>query len=287
MERVLILGSRGMAGHLIKLYLQENSKLIVGEVARIEETSANYFNIDVTNLAKLDQVLNLFAPDFVINCIGVLNRDAEDNPDKAIFLNSFLPHYIARRGTELNFKLIHISTDCVFSGNKGRYKETDLKDGKGFYAQSKALGEVSYGNHITLRTSIVGPEIKNSGIGLLHWFLKSKEKYIKGYENVFWGGVTTLQLAKAILELINNPAIFGLIHLTNSQKISKFELLNIFNKVFNKEIKILPVAGYRVDKSLIATVLYPDISLPPTYEKMVIDLKAWMDSHHNIYSTIY
>lgn len=136
-------------------------------------------------------------PDVIINCIGALIKESEEHPDRAVFINSFFPHYLARLGNELNFKLIHLSTDCVFSGEKGDYSETDFKDGKDFYAQTKALGEIINGDHLTFRTSFIGPEMKERGTGLFHWFMTQNGK-VYGYSRVYWTGITTLELAKAI-----------------------------------------------------------------------------------------
>jgi len=287
MQRVLILGSKGMAGHLIKRYLQENTNFIIGEVARETNNAPNSFSLDVFNVETLETAIKQFAPDYVINCIGILNQDAESNPEKAIYLNSYLPHYLAKKGTAINFKLIHISTDCVFSGAKGFYVETDLKDGTGFYAETKSLGEVCYGNHLTIRTSIIGPEVKNTGIGLLHWFLKNKDQSVKGFINAFWGGVTTLQLAKSIAEIIQNANYNGLIHLTNNERISKYDLLDIFNKVFQKNKTIIAESNYRVDKSIRSVIAVENLSIVPSYHQMITEMKIWMDEHKEVYSKMY
>jgi dTDP-4-dehydrorhamnose reductase len=287
MQRVLILGSRGMAGHLIKLYLLENTNFIIGEVARETKSTPNSFSIDVFNNEALESAILQFAPNYVINCIGILNQDAELNPDKAIYLNSYLPHYLAKMGTDNRFKLIHISTDCVFSGLKGFYIETDIKDGTGFYAETKSLGEVSYGNHLTIRTSIIGPEVKNNGIGLLHWFLKNRDQSVKGFTNALWGGVTTLQLAKSIVEIMQKANYNGIIHLTNNERISKYDLLAIFNEVFQTKKTIIADVNYHVDKSIQSIVSVENLSMVPSYYQMVSMLKIWMDNHDEVYSKMY
>jgi dTDP-4-dehydrorhamnose reductase len=221
------------------------------------------------------------APDIVINCIGILNRDAEENPDKAILLNSYFPHFLARTGKKLGFKLIHISTDCVFNGKTGGYTEESLKDGIGFYAQSKAMGEVSYGNNLTLRTSIIGPELKSTGIGLFNWFMQQKGT-IKGYGQAYWSGVTTLQLAKTLVEIIRDNKLMGLVHLTNNQKINKYDLLNAFKGTFNRNLDVELFSDYKVDKSLINT--RDDVRLEiPSYEHMFSEMRNWIESHPSLY----
>ena len=286
MKRILILGSAGMAGHVVKKHLSDSGKYIIGELARTASASKFTYAIDVTDLTALDLVITDFKPNVIINCIGVLNKDAEDNPGKAILLNSYLPHHLAKKVTAYGAHLIHISTDCVFSGLKGNYLDTDLKDGIGFYAQSKALGEVNYGAHLTIRTSIIGPEIKSDGIGLLHWFLRNEAKEIKGYIQSYWGGVTTIQLAIAIEHAIEQE-LSGLIHLTNGVRVSKFDLVNIFKEVFKKDVQIQADDYYKVDKSLAISAKTSLLGEIPSYEKMIRDMKSWMQENRELYSHNY
>jgi dTDP-4-dehydrorhamnose reductase len=281
MKKVFIIGSKGMAGHVIYNYFKENTKFELVDIARGTEFHTPSYQMDVTNFQELKKILDIEKPDIVINCIGILNKDAEEHPDKAILLNSYLPHFLAQTGAQVGFKLIHISTDCVFNGKKGGYTEISEKDGIGFYAQSKALGEVSYGRHLTLRTSIIGPELKDNGIGLFHWFMNQKGT-IKGYSRAYWTGVTTLELSKALVESIEQD-ISGLHHLVNESKIDKFELTNLFKEVFKKNlIEIEPYDGYVVDKSLIRTNTEFDYSVP-TYPVMIKEMKGWIDNHLNLY----
>ncbi len=275
-----------MAGHVVKKYLSYSSKYIIGELARTISLNKFTYSIDVTDLAALDQVIAEFKPAVIINCIGVLNKNAEENRDKAIILNSYLPHHLAKRATAYGARLIHVSTDCVFSGLKGNYLDTDNKDGIGLYAQTKALGEVDYDAHLTIRTSIIGPEIKSNGIGLLHWFLLNKAKEINGYTQAYWGGVTTLQLAIAIENAIEE-SLSGLIHLTNGVRISKFDLVSIFKEVFNKDVFIQANDHYKVDKSLAVSAQTKLLGEVPSYEKMVKDMKSWMEENRELYRHNY
>lgn len=283
MKKVLVLGGKGMAGHLVVKYLSQLNKYQVAQVARgVTETKDSY-SVDVADKHQLDKLLADLAPDIIINCIGILNKDAEDNPDKAIFINSYLPHYLARKVKLYNGRLIHISTDCVFSGKKGDYTELDYKDGIGFYAQSKALGEVAYDKHLTIRTSIIGPELNKNGIGLLHWFLSNPSQSLKGYTNAFWSGVTTLQLSHAIEHAIDDTEISGLIHLTNGNKISKYDLLLLFNEIFKTGKTIEAYSDYYVDKSILAGPLSNRLGYVPSYEKMLEELKLWMSANSDLY----
>jgi len=280
--KILIVGSKGMAGHIIYNYFKENSNFTIVDIARGTAFHTPTYQLDVTNFEALRHILIDEKPNFVINCIGVLNQYAENHPDNAILLNSYLPHFLAKNGNELNYKLIHISTDCVFSGKEGGYTEDSYKNGTGFYATTKALGEVAYGENITLRTSIIGPELKNNGIGLLDWFLNQKGD-INGFSNAFWTGITTLELAKAILEAIHQD-ISGLHHLVNDKKVNKYELLNLFKKTFERsDINIISNSDYYVDKSLIRTNFDFNYQVAD-YEVMMQELKEWISNHPNLYN---
>lgn len=281
MKKILLIGSKGMAGHILYHYIKENTAFELIDIARGTASHVPSYEMDVTDFDGLEKVIRAERPEIVVNCIGVLNQDAEQHPEKAILLNSYLPHFLAQKGNELNYKLIHISTDCVFNGKKGGYTELSEKDGIGFYASTKALGEVTYGNHLTLRTSIVGPEIKATGIGLFNWFMKQQGE-INGYTQAYWTGVTTIELAKAIVEAIKQD-ISGLHHLVNEQKISKYELVGLFKQVFEiQTVEILPYADYHVDKSLVRTNFAFNYKVP-SYLDMVAEMRQWVIQHKDLY----
>ncbi len=276
MKKVLVLGANGMAGHVVKIYLENLDLYEVWGVARGENTSKNTVSIDVSDTEVLKKFIKSNNFEVVINCIGLLNKTAENNPELAIWYNSYFPHLLASWGGVYSFKVIHISTDCVFSGKEGNYKENSFKNGIGFYAQSKALGEVINTKDLTFRTSIIGPELKKDGIGLFHWFMQQKGT-ISGFTEAYWTGVTTIELAKAIHEAINQE-LTGLYHLVNNTKISKFNLISEFNSIFNaNEINIEINSTYKVDKSLINTRQDFDYRVP-TYISMVEEMKNWIET---------
>jgi len=276
--KVVVLGAKGMAGHVIAEYLSELDKYEIFGVAK--EAGKHVTKImDVLEKDKLHSYLSDIQPDIVINCVGMLVSQSNADVKSAIRTNALLPHELSDFGNQIGFKLLHLSTDCVFSGRDGNYTESSPKDGLDNYAKSKALGEVVNDKDLTIRTSIIGPELKN-GTGLLHWFLK-QEGEIKGYTHAYWTGVTTLELAKAIDAMIDQD-IRGLYHLCPKEKISKYDLLTLFQKVWNKNITILPFEGYTIDKSLVCTrqdFQYKDLF----YEDMIEELKLWMDKHTNYY----
>lgn len=274
-KKVLVIGSKGMAGHIIREYLTQKGYDVYGTFREKEEKNleANEFYLDAFDKEKLEEILKKVKPDFVINCIGILNQFAENNPDIAIYVNGYFPHYLDRLSEKYGYKLIHITTDCVFSGKKGNYTEDDFRDADSYYGRSKAIGEVNNNRTLTFRTSIIGPDINKDGIGLFNWFMKQEGK-IRGYSNVFWSGVTTLELAKAI-EASFSQNVSGLIHLVNNEKISKYNLLKLFSKYMNKDIEIEKYEDYFSDKSLIRTK--EDFSYKvPKYEKMIEELSGWI-----------
>jgi dTDP-4-dehydrorhamnose reductase len=276
-KKILVLGIKGMAGHVILKYFQELENYDVFGLARNIETSYRVYNLDVYNTQGLRNIIFDNKFDYIINCIGILNQNAEDDPSKAIWFNSYFPHLLARITKESETQIIHISTDCVFSGKDGGgYTEKSQKNGIGFYAQSKALGEIDNSKDLTIRTSIIGPEINSNGIGLLHWFLtQARGQVLNGYSQVYWSGITTIELAKVIDDVIRHH-VTGLKQISRD-KISKFELLTLFNDVFrNNEIKIVENSEYKSDKSLKS--IRDDYSYEvPAYRRMLLDVREWME----------
>lgn len=283
MKKILIIGSKGMAGHVIHNFFKAKDNYQVFGMARNIEENDFSFNLDISQTEDLHRIIVENNFDVIVNCIGILNKDAEQNPKKAIWFNSFFPHFLEDITKGSKTKIVHISTDCVFSGDKGDYTEEDFKDGVGFYAQSKALGELKNEKDITIRTSIIGPELNPNGIGLLNWFLKQPvEDSLKGFSSAFWTGLTTLELAKVIEQIIEQDCT-GLIQVVPKVKINKFELITLFNKVFrNGNINIIEDKKYKVDKSLKS--LRTDFKYEvPTYEIMLLDQKIWMFENSNLY----
>ena len=283
-KKVLVIGIKGMAGHLVFNYLQETDIFNVFGIARNVSPFHNIFNIDVSNTDMLKELFHVHEFDYVLNCIGILNKDAEDHPSKSIWFNSYFPHFLEEITKDTATKIFHISTDCVFSGTKGAYTEDDFTDGKGYYAQSKALGELRNEKDLTIRTSIIGPELNESGIGLFHWFMsQSISTKLKGYSKAYWSGITTLELAKVIVATIDQN-ITGLIQIAPYDKIDKFNLISLFNSIYREnQIDIEPNDQYRVDKSLKS--IRSDFNYKvPTYEVMLRDQRKWIKQHENLYS---
>ncbi|MVN21000.1 dTDP-4-dehydrorhamnose reductase family protein [Mucilaginibacter arboris] len=281
-SKIMIIGSKGMAGHVIYYYLKEHTSYSIVDIARGTDFFVPNYQLDITDFVKLEEVIKKELPRIVINCIGILNQNAERHPDKAILLNSYLPHFLAKVGSNLGFKVIHISTDCVFDGKKGGYTEDSIKDGHGFYSQTKALGELNYGNNLTIRTSIIGPELKKDGIGLFHWFMQQSGN-IKGYSEAYWTGVTTIELAKGIVAAIEQN-VKGLHHLVNNYKINKYDLLVLFKNAFKRDnVLVDKFNDYHVDKSLIKTD-QSFVYTIPDYKFMIDEMKLWIETHPSLYN---
>ncbi|WP_138494267.1 dTDP-4-dehydrorhamnose reductase family protein [Paenibacillus pinistramenti] len=289
---ILVLGGQGMAGHVITGYLRSGTAAEVWcTVRRLADDSgagsgdAQTLELDVMDEQQLRQILLQVKPQVVINAVGLLNEEADRRQLNAIYVNSFLPHRLVQLGNELGFRLIHISTDCVFSGRRGGYTEQDVADGYTLYARTKRLGEVHQDPHLTIRTSIIGPELKPGGIGLFHWFMQQQGE-IRGYERVYWSGVTTLELAKAIGWVLGQEQLSGLVHLTSPHKISKFDLLTLIQSIFScPNVTIVPYDGLSSDKSLVNT--RSDFTYPvPAYAEMLQEMRAWIYEHSSDY-TLY
>ena len=280
-KKVLILGSTGMLGHQVYFRFHDDDNYDVINVSYRNKLNPETIILDLNNKFELEELLKNQKPDFVVNCVGVLISGANNNPANAIYLNSYLPHLLAGICDEIDAKLIHVSTDCVFSGEKGGYLENDKKDGKDIYAKTKALGEVENSHHLTLRTSIIGPELKTNGEGLFHWFMK-QESETNGFTKAIWSGVTTTELAKIISQAIDQD-LKGLYHITNGQPINKYDLLQLFKEATGKEIEIHSVEGKKVDKSFIDTrnELKLEVS---SYPEMIHEMVSFMKLHLGLYN---
>jgi len=279
MKKILILGATGLIGHQVFMCLKANKDYEVFNFARQRKIAEDTVLLDARNEHRLEQAILEIKPDVIVNCMGILIAEANRDPENAIFLNAYMPQRLKSIANVLDAKLVHISTDCVFSGKKGTYSETDIKDADDTYGRAKALGEVIESPHVTLRTSVVGPEIKD-GEELFHWFM-SQEGKIKGFTKSFWSGVTTLELAKAVGWVIEND-IQGLYHVTNGQPINKFDLLMLFKKYTKKNIEIEGIEGRVTNKSFVDTRQEMNYTVPD-YDEMVRDMVFAIQNNKNLY----
>jgi len=277
--KILVLGSSGMLGHVVYHHLTNQGHDVMG-ISRTEIEGINSVKIDVyTQLDKLYAFIDKDKPEVIVNCIGLLIKESDQDHTKAIFINSLFPHMLSQWC--LNYfngkiKLIHISTDCVFNGDSGPYEEVALPTEINWYGRTKALGELDNAQDLTIRTSIIGPDLDINGEGLLNWFMKQKGE-VKGYTNVWWSGVTTLECAKAINSILKeNINLHGIYHLTSSKPICKYGLLKLIKKVFGKfNVKMNKVDEPQKNKVLLNTRL-GNIPKVLSYEKQLVELKEFI-----------
>jgi len=254
-KKLLILGVSGMLGNTIFRFFDNSDDFDVFGSVRIQRTDIRVkrakiiSGVEVDNLDGLIQLFSTIYPDIVVNCIGVVKQlPQSEDPLYMLSVNSLFPHRLAKLCNIVGARLIHFSTDCVFSGKKGRYTELDQADACDLYGKSKLLGEVDYKHAITLRTSIIGHELSSS-YGLLGWFLAQKEQ-VKGFEKAFFSGFPALEIAYIIRDyVITNPDIQGLYHLS-ADPISKYELLKLIAEIYGKKIEIIPDSTVVIDRSL-------------------------------------
>jgi dTDP-4-dehydrorhamnose reductase len=271
--KILVLGAGGMAGHVIAIILQEAGHSVIGFARRV----LSYCDTVVGDAATADLPEIVKDYDAVINCIGALNKSVDAEPHKGIWLNSYLPHLLANCAK----RVIHLSTDCVFSGHDGGgYTEDSFRSTNTFYGRSKALGELDDDRNLTIRTSFVGPDVNESGIGLFNWFMKQRGE-ISGYTGAIWSGVTSITLAKAIDAALDEN-ITGLYHLTNNTAISKFELLKLFNGLRSEPVTITQSDSVNDDKSFVCTRTDFGFTVP-SYAKMVCDMGRWVQEYGELY----
>ena len=278
---ILILGANGMAGHVIATYLKEKGYHIF-TLSGHKPLNSETVIMDIQDTLRFTEFLNSHKFDLVINCIGLLIKDCEEHKAKAVFVNAYLPHFLEDYYKDKQTKIIQLSTDCVFSGNHPPYYENSLADGELFYDRVKSIGELKNEKDLTFRMSIIGPDNNPNGIGLFNWFMKQTQP-LTGYSNVYWNGITTIELAKAIeFSILHN--ITGLYHLVPKESISKFELLLLFKEIFQKNSLIInPVEVRYCNKQLVNTRTDFNFQVPD-YNEMITELKQWVEEHSELYA---
>lgn len=276
--KVLILGVTGMLGYSLFTNLADNAAFAVTGTVRNLNGKHFFFDkyqdlllsgIDVTDIASIANAINEIQPDVVINCIGLIKQhDIAKQHVAAIEINSLLPHQLASLCDQYNTRLIHFSTDCVFDGKQGMYYETDLPTATDLYGKSKCLGEVIYGRHLTLRTSIIGHEL-NSAVSLIDWFL-SQEGEVNGFSKAIFSGLPTCYIAKLLAEkILLNPDLCGLYHLS-VEPIDKFSLLSLVARIYGKDIVINESTQLMIDRSLDSALLRQTIDFtPPSWSELI------------------
>ncbi len=269
--KVLIFGAAGMLGH--KLYQRLNSRFDIAATIRGEFSSIERHgifdreniveNIDVREKASVELAIKTVQPDVVINAVGVIKQlPSAKDVITTLELNAIFPHRLAGLGAQYGFRTISISTDCVFDGVKGHYTETDYPNATDLYGKSKALGELTDENCLTLRTSIIGRELGTSH-SLIDWFLSNRGGSVKGFTRAIYTGFPTIVFADIIGDLIaNRPELSGLYQVA-SDPINKFELLQLVNDAYDANIEIVPENDFAIDRSLDASKFNELIGFEP------------------------
>lgn len=256
--KVLVLGASGMLGNAVMRVMREDPALEIFGSLRANSVPAVYANLPANSIITgcdvedADALVKLFTnvkPDVVINCVGLVKQLAQVNdPLITLPINAMLPHRLANLCGLAGARLVHMSTDCVFSGSKGNYTEQDASDAEDLYGKSKFIGEVDYPHAVTLRTSIIGHEL-DSKHGLINWFL-AQQGNCKGYRRVIFSGLPTVVLAQVIRDaVIPRPTLSGIYHVA-AEPISKYDLLKLVAEVYGKTIEIVPDDTIAIDRSL-------------------------------------
>lgn len=247
------------------------------EALRLFEPDVAYYGVDARQTDSLVQVMAEFRPEAVVNAVGIVKHRPEA---KAVIpsleINSLLPHRLSLLCRTVGARLIHLSTDCVFSGRKGNYRETDQPDAEDLYGRSKLLGEVAESHCVTLRTSMIGPELSRKR-GLLEWFLAQQGQAVKGFTKAIFSGFPTVELARIVeLLLVNGPMIHGVYHVA-AHPISKYDLLSLVRDRLSLPITIERDETFECDRSLDASRFHQDTGYsPPAWESLIDDMVRCM-----------
>jgi dTDP-4-dehydrorhamnose reductase len=281
--RVLVLGGAGMLGHRVWLSLRERFETFV--TLRSDARAYARFGVfdaartlEGVDGARFETVAGAFArvrPDVVVNCIGIVKQLAEaSDPIASLEVNALLPHRVAALCGTAGARLVHISTDCVFSGRTGSYREEDVADADDLYGRTKLLGEVHGAGSLTLRTSIIGRELQTSH-GLAEWFLERRGQRVRGFTRAFFSGLTTHALARVIGDVIaGHPGLGGLYHVS-SERISKYDLLTRLNDALQARAIVEPVEEPRLDRSLDSARFWRATAMTrPLWAEMIAEMSA-------------
>jgi dTDP-4-dehydrorhamnose reductase len=293
-KKILILGANGMIGHKVYQVLSKYNNDVwvhfrtlvnLDDKSLFHDKSKIIDGLDLSNFKELEVCLNSLMPDIIINAAGItIRRGVNESLFKSILLNSVLPNFLNIWVVKNNKRLLHFSTDCVFSGKDGSYDENSNLDAQDVYGKTKGLGEVISNNSLTIRGSMIGRELENK-TELLEWFLSKKKDIVNGYTNVIYSGITTLQMAYFINEIIFKfPNMNGLFNVA-SKPITKYDLLILLNKHFNNQSIIIKDETYISKKNLLAQKFYNTTNFCiPEWEDMIIELKKDSDTNYKHYN---
>lgn len=281
--RILILGGAGMLGHQLWRHLHKDHEVWVTlrkpfshySGYGLFEPGRTFSGVDVTNADALIGAFRAARPEVVVNCIGIIKQLKEaKNALLSLTTNAVLPHQLAQLCSVAGARLVHISTDCVFSGKKGNYTEEDVSDAEDLYGRTKFLGEVHEPHCFTLRTSIIGRELETRS-GLMEWFLSQRGKKIKGFRRVIYTGFTTYELARVIETVLLKHVDIGGLWQVSSDPINKYDLLSIAKRAFGWEGEIVPDDTFVCERGLDSTRFRKKTGYqPPSWQAMMEELAS-------------
>lgn len=281
--KVFVLGCNGVVGHSVAQYFKEaGHEVHYGYDSNIDENIPSQTGV-YYDARLLKDTIDKQKFDAVINCTAIVNQAAEEDKAGAAYLNAYLPHLLESLTAGTKTIVVHRSTDCIFSGGRGQYTQKDWPDAKSFYARTKAVGELVNDKDITIRVSLIGPAQDEQDGSLLNWFLQQRE--VKGFANAIWTGLTTMEYAKIIEQLLEQEA-HGLFQAAPDKAISKYELLQLFEKYFPKGRTIVRVENERIDKSLQPDWGTYNIHVQD-YEQQISEMKQWIMQHPDMYPSYY
>jgi dTDP-4-dehydrorhamnose reductase len=278
--RILILGGDGMLGHQLLRQLAPRhdvsvtlrKELSAYSTVPLFSQNRTFAGIDVRSIEAISACVKAHRSQVIVNAVGLVKqRSNTDDCNLNLELNSLLPHYLAHIAKHAGARLVHFSTDCVFSGRRGGYVETDFPDAEDVYGRTKFLGETPYPHALTLRTSIIGRELSRKA-GLLEWFL-GQRAMVQGYRKAIYTGFTTLEMARIVERvLLDHPHISGVWHVS-SDSIDKYELLCLIRKHFNVGSEIVPDDSFICDRSLNSERFRTAVGYaPPSWDRMIQEL---------------
>lgn len=281
--KVLVIGATGMLGYSLFQNLRDYPGLEVFGTVRSLASKDQFFagcqdsliqGVDVSHFDALQQAVVLVKPDVIINCVGLIKQyNISAQHVDAIVINSLLPHQLAQICNAQGCKLIHFSTDCVFDGKTGGYLEDDTPSAVDLYGRSKALGEVDYNPHLTLRTSIIGHELASS-VSLVEWFLSQQDR-VKGYSRAVFSGLPTCVIARLLAEsILPNHALTGMYHLS-VDPVDKYRLLTLITETYGKAIEMDEFTEFEIDRSLNSDWLRKDAKLTiPEWPALIVEMHS-------------
>lgn len=280
--KFLILGASGMAGHVISMYLREKGHGVTALSRSAPPGGVDWIEADVyTKPEVLKTACLCCGHDIIVNAMEVSGENAEQNRAEAVYINAYLPHLLAAMTESASARIIHLSTDCVFSGNAGKYSENARRDAESHYGMSKALGELADGKNLTFRNAVIGPDMRPGGMGMFNRLMQQQGS-VDGGSGAVWNGITTLELAKAV-EKAADTRLTGLYRLTPPEDITKHELLCKINNLFRGGmVEVTKTTGELSDKTLLNTRSDFDHKVSD-YGNMLLEMKSWIYQHKELY----